>query len=46
MFEKCPEDKIDEYFLLNEARCRVRKIVADNPVVRINDKNEIIDGPF
>ncbi len=46
MFEKYPEDKIEESYLLDDAKYRVRKIVADNPVVRINDKNEIIDGPF
>lgn len=46
MFEEYPTDDVDDSYLLNEAKYRVREIVADNPVVRINDKNEIIDGPF
>jgi hypothetical protein len=46
MFDEYPTDDIDDSYLLNEAKYSVREIVADNPVVRINDKNEIIDGPF
>jgi hypothetical protein len=46
MFDEYPTDDVDDSYLLNEAKYRVREIVAENPVVRINDKNEIIDGPF
>ena len=46
MFEEYPADDIDDSYLINESKYMVREIVADSPVVRINDKNEIIDGPF
>jgi hypothetical protein len=46
MFEKYPENEIEEKYYLNEAKQAVRNIIADNPIVKVNDKKEIIDGPF
>ena len=46
MLEMYPKDNIEESYMLDEVKYQVRKIVADNPIVRINDKKEIIDGPF
>ncbi|MFX0043768.1 MAG: hypothetical protein ACFE8L_12725 [Candidatus Hodarchaeota archaeon] len=40
------DEELEKDYLVTEAKAKVRAVVGGSPVVRVNEKFEIIDGPF